>query len=123
MFLATLLLLAEANEGAAQPQPGRPDLMLWMLPLIAVLFYFLMVRPARRQEQQQKAMLNALKKNDKVLTAGGLIGTVAAIKDNEDEITLKVDENSNVKVRVTKSSVVRVLHSAEGGKEQKEGSA
>ena len=64
-----------------------------------------------------------MKKNDKVITSGGLIGIVAAIKDKEDEVTLKVDESSNVRLRVTKSSIVRIIQPEEAGKEQKEGGA
>ena len=124
MLLAMLPLFAEggADGGAAQPGGGLPGLLLTLLPIL-VLFYFLMIRPARRQEQERQSLLGALKKNDKVVTTGGLIGIVAGIKENEDEVTLKVDENSNVKVRVTKSSIVRVLSaSAEGAKETKESS-
>jgi preprotein translocase subunit YajC len=113
-----------AGEQANQGQGGAPGWFTF-LPMVAILFllYWMMIRPARRQENERQTMLKAMKVRDKVVTAGGLIGTVAAIKENEDEVTLKIDENSNVKVRVTKSSIVRVLNSAEGGKEPKEGGA
>jgi preprotein translocase subunit YajC len=55
-------------------------------------------------------MVSQLKKNDKVVTQAGIIGTVARIDD--DEVFLKIDENSNVRLRVTKSSVARVLTSS-----------
>jgi len=122
-LLAMLPLFAEggADGQGAQPGGGLPGLLLTLLPIL-VLFYFLMIRPARRQEQERQSLLGALKKNDKVVTVGGLIGIVSSIKENEDEVTLKVDENSNVKVRVTKASIVRVLTaSSEGAKEAKEG--
>jgi preprotein translocase subunit YajC len=120
MLFATFLLLAEAQgEGqAGPPGGGLPGLLITLLPIM-VLFYFLIIRPGKRQEQERQAMLSAVKKNDRVVTSGGLIGTVAAIKDNEDEVTLRVDESSNVRLRVTKSSIVRVLSpaAAESGKE------
>jgi preprotein translocase subunit YajC len=62
-------------------------------------------------------MLDALKKNDKVITSGGIIGIVAAIKDKEDEVTLKVDESSNVRLRVLKSSIIRIVGPEETAKE------
>jgi len=91
--------------------------MLLPMAAIAVVFYFLMIRPARRQEQERQNMLSNLKKNDRVVTSGGLIGIIASIKDKEDEVTLKVDESSNVRLRVTKGSIVRVVASEESAKE------
>jgi preprotein translocase subunit YajC len=116
-----LLLLADAQpDGGAAPQQPGMNFPLLMLPLIFLLFYLIVIRPSnKRQEQERQALLSGLKKNDRVVTAGGLIGTVVAVKENEDEVTLKVDENSNVRVRVTKTSIVRVLSSpsAEAAKE------
>src|SRR5207244_605339 len=80
-MLSHLLLLAEqTGDAPASPQGG---LIFSLLPLavIGVLFWFLMVRPMKRQEHERQALLGALKKNDKVVTSGGIIGIVAAIKD------------------------------------------
>jgi preprotein translocase subunit YajC len=108
-----------ADEGGAQPQGGQ---WLTLAPfLLLPLIYLLFMRPMRKQQKEQQAMLAALKKNDKVITSGGLIGIVANVKD--DEVTLKVDESSNVRLRVTKSSIARVVREPEAGKEEKEGAA
>jgi preprotein translocase subunit YajC len=119
MFFA-LHLLGQAGTDANPSAPGSS--LLTFLPLIAivVLGYFLLVRPMRRQEHERKALLATLKKNDKVITSGGLIGIVASIKEKEDEVTLKVDESSNVRLRVTRSSIVRILSGDEPAKDQKE---
>lgn len=93
------------------------SMLMTLLPVM-VLGYFLLIRPMQKQERERVDMIGKLKKNDRVVTSGGIIGTVAAIKDNEDELSLKVDENSNLRLRVTKSSVVRVLAS-DSGKENK----
>jgi preprotein translocase subunit YajC len=77
----------------------------------------------KRQEQERKTLLSALKKNDKVVTSGGIIGIVASVKEKEDEVMLKVDESSNVRLRVTRSSIVRIVGGDEAAKEQKEGGA
>ena len=54
-------------------------------------------------------MLSAVKKNDRVLTAGGIYGVVAAVNRESDEVTIKVDETSNTKLRMTLSSIARVI--------------
>jgi preprotein translocase subunit YajC len=60
------------------------------------------------REQERQRLLNSLKKNDHVLTSGGIYGTVQAVKDNE--VTLKIDEASNVKIRVARSCIVGVVN-------------
>jgi preprotein translocase subunit YajC len=122
MVFALLTLLAEGGDGAGQQASPNPLGMILPFMLIAVAFYFLMMRPMRKQEQQRQSLISNLKKNDKVVTSGGIIGVVAAIKEKEDEVTLKVDESSNVRLRVLKSSITRVL-TEEPAKDAKEGSA
>jgi preprotein translocase subunit YajC len=86
---------------------------------MVALGYFLLFRPVQKQERERKALVSALKKNDKVLTSGGIIGIVAAIKEKDDEVQLRIDDSSNVRLRVTKSSIVRVLNrDAEETKEE-----
>ena len=86
-----------------------------MLPMLAImaLFFFLIILPAQRREKKQREMIMAaLKKNDEVVTAAGIIGVVAHIKDNADEVTLKIDDNA--RIRVLKSSIVRIVTKEEG---------
>ena len=124
MLLALQLLAdAAANGNQAQPTGGG---LLGLLPLVGIfiLFYFFMIRaPMKRQEQERKNLFAGLKKNDRVVTSGGIIGIIAAIKENEDEVTLKVDESSNVRLRVLKSSIQRVLSGDETPKDDKGSSA
>jgi preprotein translocase subunit YajC len=122
-MVVDFLLFAQAPpEGAAQ-QPG--GVLGFLLPMVAIaaLFYLLMVRPMRKQEKDRQTLISQLKKNDKVVTSGGIIGVVANVKEKEDEVVLKVDENSNVRLRVTKGSIVRVLTEESTGKDAKEASA
>jgi preprotein translocase subunit YajC len=83
------------------------------VPLIAIVLigYFLLFRPARVQEQQRRAMVSALKKNDKIINSGGIIGVVESIKEKEDEVVLRGG------LRLTKSSIVKVV-TEEATKEQ-----
>lgn len=91
-----LLILAQNGE---QPRPpGDPFGAIWFpMIIIAVLWYFLLFRPQRREQAKKEQMLSALKKNDRVITIGGIIGTVANISADGREVTLKVDDNTRIK--------------------------
>ncbi|HTQ40084.1 MAG TPA: preprotein translocase subunit YajC [Pirellulales bacterium] len=109
-----LLLLADdaANGGAAaqqQQQPGNILTMLFPLVLIFVLFYFMMMRPEKRKQAEHKALLEALKKNDRVVTIGGIYGVVANVQRESDRVTIKVDEANNTKIDVTFGAIARVV--------------
>jgi preprotein translocase subunit YajC len=76
------------------------------LVLIFVVFYFLLIRPQQRKAKDQKAMLDALRRGDRVVTGGGIIGTVARV-ENPEEVT--VDIADGVRVRVLRSTISNVL--------------
>jgi preprotein translocase subunit YajC len=112
-MLYAICLLAQNNT---DNQEG-PPFIVQFLPLIAifVLFYFLLILPAQRRERRHKeTVLNALKKNDKVLTTAGIIGVVANIKD--EEVTLRLEEG---KIRVLRSTITRIFGTEEPAKDQK----
>jgi preprotein translocase subunit YajC len=118
-MLTSLLVFAQTNSGNTTPQQEQPwwwSITLF-LPLI-ILFYFLMLRPMRKQEQDRKSLASNLKKNDKVLTASGILGTVVSVSETEDEVTVKIDDNTRVKM--IKSSIVRNITQEEAAKAQKE---
>jgi preprotein translocase subunit YajC len=75
--------------------------------LMFVLMYFILFRGPQKQKQQHKKMVQTLEKNDRVRTIGGIIGTVVDIKD--DEITLKVDESNNTKIKIVSSAIGKNL--------------
>ena len=76
------------------------------LVLIFVVFYFLLIRPQQRKAKDQKTMLDALWRGDRVVTGGGIIGTVARV-DNPEEVVVDIAEN--VRVRVVRSTITSVL--------------
>jgi preprotein translocase subunit YajC len=76
------------------------------LILIFVVFYFLLIRPQQRKAKEQKSMLDALRRGDRVVTGGGIIGTVARV-DNPEEVVVEIAEN--VRVRVVRSTITSVL--------------
>lgn len=75
--------------------------------LIFVIMYFLIFRPQAKKQKQHQKMVSELKKGDKVVTAGGIHGTIAGIKDKEQILIVEID--NNVKVRLSKNSVARVI--------------
>ena len=97
------LVLAQ-SDGSALP-------LLWtfIIPfgVIMAIFYLLMIRPQKKEEKQRQEMLKNLKKNDKVVTIGGICGVVANVR--EEDVTLKIDESGDVRVRFTRSAISRVV--------------
>jgi len=117
MVLSWLRLLA---EGEAAPQAGGNPMMQMVLmfaPLL-ILAYFIMIRPARKQEQLRQQMITNMKKNDKVLTSSGIYGNVISVSDKEDEVVIRVDDNA--RLRVIKSSIARNITQEEALKQPKE---
>ena len=78
---------------------------LIFLALMFVLMYMILFRGPRKKQQQHKQMVQSLAKNDRIQTIGGIIGTVVDIK--EDEITLKIDESNNTKIKILRSAIGR----------------
>jgi preprotein translocase subunit YajC len=76
--------------------------------LIFIIFYFLLIRPQKKSQDEHKKMIASLKKNDEVITSGGIHGTIANVKDHT--VTLKVDDN--VKIEVQKSSISSIKRKA-----------
>jgi len=75
--------------------------MMMMFALIFGVFYFLVIMPAKKTQKKKEAMIGALKKGDKVVTSGGIYGTVAAVEDQT--VLLKIAENT--KIRISKSAI------------------
>ena len=104
---------------AADPNTARPAsptgpssyMQLIFIVGIIVIMYFIMFREPRKRQRQQQQMIQSLKKNDKVRTIGGIIGTVVDVKD--DEIVLKVDESNNTKIRIMASAIGKNLSNEE----------
>lgn len=74
-----------------------------------VLYFFLIIRPERRKQAAHREQLEALKKNDRVVTIGGLYGVVMNVQRDADKVTLKVDETNNTTIRVTFGAIARIV--------------
>ena len=91
----------------AVPGIGGPGQMLSFLPLVLifVIFYFLLIRPQQKKAKQHQEMLGKLKKNDEVMTSGGIYGRVISLADNV--VTLEVAPN--VRIRVNRPQISTVI--------------
>ncbi|MEN6385441.1 MAG: preprotein translocase subunit YajC [Phycisphaerales bacterium] len=87
------------------PQPAWQQFIF--IGLIFVVLYFIMFRGPKKRQQQQAQMVKSLKKNDRVQTIGGIYGTVLDVTDTE--VTLKIDESNNTKIKIVPSAVHKVL--------------
>jgi preprotein translocase subunit YajC len=83
---------------------------MWQLApfiLLLALMYLMLFRGPKKRQQEQQKMVSSLKKNDRVLTTGGILGTIIDARD--DEIILKIDEATNTKMRIVPSAILKVL--------------
>lgn len=100
------LLAADAGEQPSILQMLAP---MWPFAIVLMVMYFLWIRPQRAEQGKQQQMLAAIKKNDRVVTIGGIYGVVASVQKEADEVTIKVDEATNTKLRVRLGAIARVL--------------
>lgn len=97
----------------AQSVGGGSDIFTSILPLVLIfaVFYFLLIRPQQRKMKAHREMLGMVKRGDRVLTGGGIIGTVTRVKDDE-ELTVEIAEG--VKVSVARGTISDVFRKADG---------
>ncbi len=100
------------------PQGGDPQSGLFstllMFAMIIAIFYFLILRPQQKRQKERQKMMDTLKKGDKVVTSGGMYGTVAGL----DEKTVLLQVAENIKIKFERGAVTAILK--EGDTEQKE---
>jgi len=103
--LPSILAMAPAPQGADGAPQGSGIAMFVYLGLFLVLMYFMLIRPQKRREKERRALLDAVKSGDRVLFAGGFLGTVANVKEK----TLVVKIADNVRVEIARASVAQIL--------------
>jgi preprotein translocase subunit YajC len=102
---ATTTVASDSNAPATRAPAQKPFggiAWIWIV-LMFLLMYFILFRGPQKQKQQRRKMVQSLQKNDRVQTIGGILGTIVDIKG--DEITLKVDESNNTKIKVASSAI------------------
>lgn len=100
-----LLFMAPAGQEGGAGLIGN----LVLFGTIIAIFYFMIIRPQQKRTKEREAMLNSVKKGDKVITSGGIHGTVMGL----EEKTLLVQIADNVKVKVDRGSITTILKEAE----------
>ena len=100
MLSSGLLFAADAAPASGNPLGG-----FFPLIIIFVIFYFFLIRPQQKKSKEHQNLINALKKDDKIITSGGIYGTVTAVKG--DVVEVKIAEN--VKVMVAKTAISTVI--------------
>lgn len=105
--LITFCVLADGPGGGDGGGGGIP--FFFLLLGLAVLFYFMVIRPETTKRKAQQAQLEALKKNDRVVTVGGIHGVVMNVHREAEEVVVRVDESTGTKIRVSIGSISRVV--------------
>ena len=110
-FLSLLMGAPQGGEG------GGASSLVSFLPLVAIIgiFYFLILRPQKKKQQDAQKMLSALKKGDRVVTIGGIHGVIQNVK--ESTVIVKVDDN--VKLEFNRGAISGVVSHAKEDKEEK----
>jgi preprotein translocase subunit YajC len=90
-------------------QPTTPNPLMNLVPIVAIfaIFYFLLIRPQQKQQGEHDAMLKNLKIGDKILTSGGLYGTITKVLGEND---LEVQFSQTVKLTLNRTAVTRVVN-------------
>jgi preprotein translocase subunit YajC len=91
------------GSGGQQGQAGGGIFMLVWMALIFVVMYLLLIRPQRKKQKEHERLLKELKKGDRVVTSGGMFGTIFAIDDERNIVVLKIGED--VKLEFLRSSI------------------
>ena len=104
------MFVTPAYAQAAAPAAGGGAAFAQFIPLILVflIMYFLIMRPQQKKMAQHRAMVEALKKGDNVITQGGIIGKVVAVRDDEVEVEIA----QGVRIRVVRSTIAQVVNRA-----------
>ncbi|MEQ8791102.1 MAG: preprotein translocase subunit YajC [Pirellulaceae bacterium] len=125
--LAMWVVFAQAKDGAEKKAAddagpfGGSLLTFAPLVIIMVLFYFMMMRPQQRERAKMQEMLNNLKKNERVLLRSGIVGTIVNVQKDSVYATVKIDESTNTKVRVLRTSIEKVITDEDDGDKNSDG--
>ncbi len=106
MIVLKSIALAQNGDSPAQTGAGGIQPIIFMFIAMFAIMYFLTIRPTQKREKERQAMLSALSKGDRVITSGGLYGTIIGL--NEKSVVLRVSEEPAVKMEFIRAAVSRV---------------
>ena len=111
-LLSFWTLLAQAPAAGAKATDPNPWLQYLPLLPIPFVFWFMLIRPQQQQEKKRREMMDKLKKNDKVLTAAGMYGTVVSVDEANNRVQVRLDDDGKVKATFTRASIVQIFNDA-----------
>ena len=109
------ILLAQAEGAAGEPaDKGNPSLLesivgnpLSLFAILGILFYVMILKPQNRKQKQMRQMLESIKINDRIVTIGGIQGTVVSLSGQD--VSIRIDDNTNTKIRLGRPYIARVI--------------
>jgi preprotein translocase subunit YajC len=112
MILSSFLAAAQQPAQQASAPAYQGNMLTALLPFVAVfaIFYLLIIMPQRKKQKKHQELVSALKPGDRVITSGGIFGTVMGVQ--QDRIEIKVA--ANTKIEVTKGSIGVILGQGQG---------
>ena len=114
MWKETVVYAQETGSGEGGSAPGFGNPIFFMM-LIFGVFYFLLIRPNQKRERTRREMLSSLSKGSKVVTSGGICGTIVGL--NEKTVVLKVSDEPVTKMEFIRTAISQVAAEEEGAKE------
>ncbi len=101
-----MFFLAQLGGGG---KGGGGAFMQLIIPfgLMFAIMYFLMIRPQKKKEKERKAMITRMRKNDKVVTSGGIHGKIVTLKDNS--VLINIDEAKDINMKIDRNSIATVI--------------
>jgi preprotein translocase subunit YajC len=112
-----MLFITDAYAQAAAGSPTTSGLFGTFLPMLAIIpvFYFLMIRPQQKKAKDQRALIAAVKRGDRVVTIGGVLGTITKVVDNNE---LQLEISDGVRIRILRTAVSDVVNRSDPAKLQ-----
>ena len=105
-IMTSIMMAAPAGgEGAANQGGGLMGTLIMFVPL-ALIFYFLIIRPQKKQQKEHQTMMDSLQKNDYIQLSSGILGKIVKIDNEKSTMSIEIDKNNHTVVEVVKSAVV-----------------
>jgi preprotein translocase subunit YajC len=102
------VLFAQAGDAKPASPADMLSPIIIVIPIIA-LFYFMIIRPQKKEQAKRQEMIDGIKKNDTVITIGGMSGVVMKADKAADEVVLRVDDAAGTKIRFTFGAIAKVI--------------
>jgi len=107
MFISPAFASDSSTAAMGAAQGGSALMSFVPLILVVVIFYFFLVRPQQRRMAEYQKLVSSLRRGDRVVTTGGIIGTIHKVEDNSPDVTVEIAEG--VRVRVQRNAIAEVL--------------